>query len=164
MTEKIVFKTGLTGAGQDGIYLAAGSPGAGGAGGDGGSNGAAGSPGLVRLIFVLPTGSPPPLRCQGCKTAGWRGAADVRPHHADGHTSDQPSRAAAATRAAHAQDSVACANWRPARVCSSPEEVIDVPPSCHDKLQTESRHAACSACRQRPANFFRSNEVLISSG
>ena len=83
MTEKIVFKTGLTGAGQDGIYLAAGSPGAGGAGGDGGSNGAAGSPGLVRLIFVLPTGSPPPLRCQGCKMAGWpcwlAGRAGVAP-------------------------------------------------------------------------------------
>ena len=147
MTEKIVFKTGLTGAGQDGIYLAAGSPGAGGAGGDGGSNGAAGSPGLMRLIFVLPTGSPPPLRCQGCKTAGWRGAADVRPHHADGRTSDQPSRAAAATKG--------CA--RP-RLCGVRKLATRTrllvaggrhrlsPPSCRDKLQTESRHAACSAC------------------
>ena len=80
MTEKIVFKTGLTGAGQDGIYLAAGSPGAGGAGGDGGSNGAAGSPGLVRLIFVLPTGSPP--RC-GARSA--RRRAGVAPPTC-GHT------------------------------------------------------------------------------
>ena len=160
MTEKIVFKTGLTGAGQDGIYLAAGSPGAGGAGGDGGSNGAAGSPGLVRLIFVLPTGSPP--RC-GARAA--RRRAGVAPPTC-GHTTlmgtpqTSPAARPLRQRVAHAQDSVACANWRPARVCSSPEDVIDCP---HLRAVTSCKRKAVTRLA-RPANLFCSNEVLISSG